>query len=92
MSWRPRYRCLSQVPRRSRLKRPRQYFHASQWAKLPQAYLMVAISRLSTEEHLAVGPSRALLRSKRLRAVEVYKRRFGEVPRLRRYEAFRSPG
>jgi hypothetical protein len=43
-------------------------------------FLFVAISKLVTEEQLAVGPARARYRNKRMQAVEVFRRRFGDVP------------
>ena len=80
MSWRLRFHHLEHPKPRARLKQPRRYFHASQWAEMPKVYLVVAISKLATEERLSVGPARARFRAKRLRAVELFRKRFGESP------------
>jgi hypothetical protein len=38
------------------------------------------VSKLATEERLASGPARARYRAMRLRAVAVFRSRFGRVP------------
>jgi len=78
MSWRPRFHHLKHSKLRPRLKQLRHYFLVSQWAQMPKVYLIVAISKLATEERLSVGPARARFRAKRLRAIELFRRRFGE--------------
>jgi hypothetical protein len=47
---------------------------------MPKVFLAVAISKLAQEERLASGPARARYRSKRLRAVEIFQRKFGKPP------------
>ena len=47
--------------------------------------LALAIRRLAREERNYSGPAVARFRAKRLRAVEVFRRRFGEAPMLKHY-------
>jgi|SRR4051812_27310920 hypothetical protein len=85
MAWRSRFHHLKHPKRlRRRIREPRDYFRASQWGSMSKVFLGLAIRKLATEEELAIGPSRARYRDKRLRAVEVFRRRFGEVPALKR--------
>ena len=95
MSWRPRFHHLRHPKRiRQRVKQPREfvYFQAAQWATLPEVFLVVAISKLGQQERMMVGPARVRYRNKRLRAVEIYRKRFGKLrlkdlsmPRLPRW-------
>jgi hypothetical protein len=89
--WRPRFHHLKHPKRRPRLKQPRQYFLASQWPSMPRVFLGIAISKLATEEHLAQGPARTRFRAKRLRAVDVFRQRFGDGPVVQTYAARRLP-
>jgi hypothetical protein len=73
------------------VKQPRRYFQVSQWAQMPKVFLVVAISKLATEERLSLGPARARFRAKRLRAVEVFQRRFGESPAVKDYAVRQLP-
>src|SRR5436190_9922248 len=83
MSWRSRFHDLRYPPKqRPRFRVPRLLFHASRWPSLSYIYLGLAISKLGTEERLALGPARTRYRTKRLRAVELYRRRFSRVPKL----------
>ena len=85
MSWRPRFHHLKHPKRGPRLKQPREYFLASRWPTFPEIFLNLAIRKLSTEEQLATGPTRARFRSKRIRAVALFRQRFGERPWLKDY-------
>jgi hypothetical protein len=91
MSWRPPFHHLKHPKRRARIKEPRDYFKASQWPTMPKPFLAVAVSKLATEEQLASGPARARYRAMRLRAVEIFRRRFGRVPISDDYAARRLP-
>ena len=91
MPWRPRFHDLKHPRPRPPVKQPRGYFHASQWPTMSQLFLALAIRKLATEERLAVGPARARFRAKRLRAVEVFRRRFGEAPALKGYAMRQLP-
>ena len=91
MSWRSSFHHLKHSKRRARIKEPRDYFKASQWPTMPKVFLAVAVSKLATEERLASGPSRARYRAKRLRAVEVFRNRFGRAPLSEDYAASRLP-
>jgi hypothetical protein len=91
MSWQPRFHRLRHPRKRPRAKEPRLLFHASRWANLPDIFLGLAILKLGTEERLAVGPARARYRAKRLRAVELYRRRFSRVPKLVEYSMRQLP-
>jgi hypothetical protein len=73
------------------VKQPRNYFQSSQWSIMSQLYLALAIRKLAIEEQLALGPARARFRAKRLRAVELFRRRFGEVPALKTYSMRQLP-
>lgn len=91
MSWRPPFHHLKHPKRRARIKEPRDYFKASAWLTMPKVFLAVAVSKLATEEKLASGPARARYRAKRLRAVEIFRSRFGRVPISDDYAAPRLP-
>ena len=91
MDWRSRVHQLRHPKPRPRVKQPRQYFYASQWPRFPKLYLVLAIRKLAREERFANGPAKARFRAKRLRAVEVFRRRFGEVPALERYGRRQTP-
>jgi hypothetical protein len=58
---------------------------------MAKPFLAVAVSKLATEERLAYGPARARFRAMRLRAVEVFRSRFGRVPISDDYAARRLP-
>ena len=51
----------------------------------------MAISKLATEERLGVGPVRTMFRRKRVRAVEIYRGRFGKRKIVEGYAAPRLP-
>jgi hypothetical protein len=53
--------------------------------------LTLAILKLATEERLAVGPARARFRAKRLRAVQLFSRRFTRVPTLGEFSMRQLP-
>ena len=53
--------------------------------------LTLAILILATEERLASGPARTRFRAKRLRAVEVFRRRFTRVPKLKEFSMGQLP-
>jgi len=91
MAWRPLFHELEYPRRRARVRQPRQYFHVSQWSSMSKLFLGVAIRKLATEEQLALGPARARFRSKRLRAVEIFRQRFGDAPLLKTYSMPRLP-
>jgi len=91
MSWRPPFHHLKHPKPRPRIKEPRDYFKASHWPTMPKAFLAVAVSRLATEEQLASGPVRARYRAKRLRAVEIFRSRFGRAPISDDYASRRLP-
>ena len=82
-------RRLKPVPRISR--KPFRYAVANEWTSMSQIMLALAIRRLAREELQHIGPARARFRAKRLRAVEVFRSRFGEVPALRRYAQRHAP-
>jgi hypothetical protein len=58
---------------------------------MTQLFLALAIRKLAREERFSIGPARARFRAKRLRAVEVFRRRFGEVPALKDYSKHHLP-
>jgi hypothetical protein len=68
-----------------------EFFHVTDWKRMPYPYLAVAIRKLATEEHLARGPARTRYRAKRLRAVEVFRARFGERSAIEGYGERRHP-
>ena len=92
MSWRPKFHDLKHPKRRPPVKEPIDYFRASHWPKFPSLYLNLAIRNLSIEEFLAIGPARARYRAKRLRAVALYRQRFGEPSWLKQYSERTCPG
>jgi hypothetical protein len=73
------------------MKEPRNLFQASQWHRLSDIFLSLAIRNLGIEERLSVGPTRTRFRAKRLRAVEVYRRRFTRIPKLDEFSARQLP-
>src|SRR5215470_10881248 len=91
MPWRTPFHPLRHRVVRPRIKQPRQYFHTSHWPRMPKVFLAIAIRRLGVEEHLNMGPARARFRSKRLRAVEVFRRRFGAAAWLSDYSSRKLP-
>ena len=91
MSWRTPFHHLEHPVTRPRIRQPREYFHASLWPQMPKVFLALAIRKLATEEQLAIGPARARFRSKRLRAVEVFRGRFGDAPWLSEYSLSQLP-
>ena len=91
MSWRSRYHELEYPKRRPRPKQPRDYFRAGDWLKFEKMYLIIAISKLGTEERLTLGPVRTRYRRKRLRAIEIFRRRFGKHSLVERDSAPRLP-
>ena len=91
MSWRPTFHHLKHPKRGPGIKEPRDYFNATRWPTMPKVFLAVAVSKLATEERLASGPARARYRAKRLRAVEVFRSRFGRVPISDDYAARQLP-
>ena len=91
MSWRPAFHHLKHPKRRAPIKEPRDYFKASQWPTMPEVFLAVAVSKLATEERLASGPARARFRTMRLRAVAIFRRRFGRTPISEDYAAQQLP-
>jgi len=76
------------MPRKPVNRPSPRYFHASQWLTFRQVYLAIAIQKLARAESSSTGPTRALLRSKRRRAVAIFRRRFGEAPIVRDMEHF----
>jgi len=90
-SWQPQFHHLKHTKPGPRWSEPRNYFLASAWPRLPKIYLNLAIKKLSTEEFVAKGAARARFRSKRLRAVEVFRRRFGEPAWLIDYSHRKGP-
>ena len=79
MSWhirdiRPNY------PYRPVRVKPRKWFFVSEWMRLHRIMLGLAIKRIARAEAAAMGPSRALLRSKRLRAVRLFEQRYEKMP------------
>ena len=92
MSWRSRFHRLKHPKRGPRVKEPVDYFCVSRWVKFSHLFLNLAIRNLSIEEYLAVGPARARYRAKRLRAVALYRQRFGEPSWLKQYGERASPG
>ena len=82
MSWRAKFHELKHPPRlRQRTKERRDYFMASQWPTMPEMALMLAVCKLALEERLASGAARVRYRSKRLRAIGVFRARFVRVPK-----------
>jgi hypothetical protein len=90
-SWQARFHHLKHPKRAPQRYEPRNYFLVSAWPRLPKIFLNLAIKKLSTEEFLAKGVARARFRSKRLRAVEVFRRRFGEPAWLSAYSQRKGP-
>lgn len=82
-------RRLKPIPKISR--KPFRYAVATAWTTMSQIMLALAIRRLAREETRQMGPARARLRAKRLRAVEVFRSRFGEAPALKRYAQRHPP-
>jgi hypothetical protein len=92
MSWHIRdLRGLKHRPGKPVKRRHRAYFHASQWRKFHQIILGITIRKLGREEYFSSGPRRALFRGKRMRAVSVFRERFGEAPILRDYSKRHPP-
>lgn len=91
VTWRSRFHHLKHPKKRPPVKQPRNYFKVSSWPSFSRVFLIIAIRKLSTEEFLAVGPARALYRRKRLRAVKLYQRRFGDAPAIKTYSAHHAP-
>ena len=91
MSWRPRFHHLKHPKRRPRMKQPRDYFRVSRWPTFSKIFLNLAIRKLSVEEYLAKGPSRTRYRAKRLRAVALYRDKFGEPGWLKDYSRRITP-
>lgn len=56
--------------------RPRKWLFVSEWPRLHRIMLGLVIKRIARAEARAVGPAKALLRSKRLRAVKLFERRY----------------
>jgi hypothetical protein len=71
--------------------RHRDYFHSSQWPRLSQIMLGLTITRLGRKEYFLSGPERARYRTKRLRAVSLFRTRFGEAPVLKDYSKRHPP-
>ena len=92
MSWRSRFHHLKHPKRRPRMKEPRALDLVSRWPRLSKIFLNLAIRKLGTEEFLATGPTRARFRTKRLKAVALFRQRFGDPPWLKDYAGRRSPG
>ena len=87
MTWHIRdSRGAVKAPRKPVNRPSARYFHASQWLTFGQVYLALAIEKLARAESRSTGPTRGLLRSKRLRAVEVFRKRFGDPPIVRAME------
>lgn len=63
----------------------RQVFRARHWAKFARGMLIAAIQLLGLAEVRTIGPVRAQFRMPRLRAVSLFKRRFGVWPIIRPY-------
>lgn len=72
-------------------RKPFRYAMASGWPNMSQIMLGLAIRKLARDERKHIGPTRARFRAKRLRAVEVFRSRFGEVPALKRYGQRHAP-
>jgi hypothetical protein len=77
--------------RRSRIKYPPNILLASQWQRISKVFLVVAVSKLATEERLSFGPERARFRAKRLRAVLIFENRFGKSQAILDHSARRLP-
>lgn len=92
MPWRSTFHGLKYAKPRTRIRRPRHYFFASRWPRFPKVFLSLAIRKLSREEYLARGPMRARFRSKRLRAVAIFRQRFGDPVWLSEYGGRQPPG
>jgi hypothetical protein len=89
MPWHIRHsRGAVNVPQRPVMRRSPEYFFASRWLTFGQVYLGLAISKLARAEKMSIGPTRALFRNKRLRAVAIFRRRFGEAPIVRDMQHF----
>ena len=90
-SWQPRFHELRHPRRRPRVKQPRDYFRSANWPKFGKVHLVIVISKLATEERLGAGPERSRFRRKRLRAVEIFRKRFGTHTLVERDSAPRLP-
>ena len=73
------------------MKEPPCLFQASQWSRMSQTFLRLVILKLGTEERLASGPARTRFRAKRLRAIELFRRRFGRIPELHEFSMRQLP-
>jgi hypothetical protein len=58
---------------------------------MTQAMLALSIERIARIEASSMGPGKAHLRWKRLRAVRVFHRRFGGAPFLDRHSQWHAP-
>ncbi len=85
MDWRPRFHYLRHPRPSRRVKEPRCLYQASKWPTMPELFLRLAILKLGTEEQLASGAVRTRFRAKRLRAVDVFRRRFTRMPKLQEF-------
>jgi hypothetical protein len=61
------------------------------WKKFEKTFLLLAISKLATEERLTSGPARTMFRRKRMRAVEIFRSRFGKNMLVERDAPSRLP-
>ena len=57
-SWQSQFHHLKHHKPRPRWSEPRNYFRAVDWPKFEKMLLMMAISKLATEERLTSGPVR----------------------------------
>jgi hypothetical protein len=76
-------------PFRRRLER--RYFLVSQWPKLHPILLGLAIKKIARIENASSGPVRARFRAKRLRAVSLFKAKFGSPPIVEEYQKWHAP-
>lgn len=69
----------------------RRYFLVSQWPKLHPILLGLTIKRIARMEIDSVGPVKARLRGKRLRAVRLFETKFGPKPIVHEYRSWHAP-
>src|SRR5258706_5393379 len=90
-SWQTQFHHLNHHKARPRWYEPRDYFRTVDWPKFEKTFLILAISKLATEERLTSGPVRTMYRRKRVRAVAVFRSRFGTNTLVERDSAARLP-
>jgi hypothetical protein len=80
------------IPKRRPKLQPLHYLRPGTWLTVEKDYLKNAILYFAAQESIASDHAKSRFRSKRLRAVEVYRRRFGDQPLVQEYSDRELPG